>query len=257
MNSRARACIPHLIELGFTEIEAAAYTFLVQESPATAYRVAHGIGKPVANTYKAIDALRQRGAVIVDGKARRSCRAVPPDELLGMLDQRRRARVEAAARALSALEPAGEDDGVYAIGSRRQTLARFRDMLARARDLALIDVFPEPLTQLRPAIEAAAARGVLVAVQIYAPAKIRGVELIVRSDGAELQQRWPGQWLNIAIDGSEFLLAFFGTSTDQAIWSRSPYLSWIYHGGIASEMIASRLGSAIDEGASPPRSSAG
>ena len=35
MNAVARACIPPLVDLGFTEVEAAAHTFLVQNSPAT------------------------------------------------------------------------------------------------------------------------------------------------------------------------------------------------------------------------------
>ena len=121
MNALARACIAPLMGLGFTEIESAAYTFLVQHSPATGYRIAHGIGKPVANTYKAIRSLRSRGAVIVDETARQQCRAVPPAEVFATLERRRRAECDDALDALTRLRPAEDDDGVYALSSREQT----------------------------------------------------------------------------------------------------------------------------------------
>ena len=55
-----------LCELGFTEIEALVYAYLAQGGPATGYRISHAIGKPTANTYKAIATLGQQGAVQVD-----------------------------------------------------------------------------------------------------------------------------------------------------------------------------------------------
>jgi hypothetical protein len=248
MNSVARACIPHLVELGFTEIEAAAYTFLVQHSPATGYRVAQGIGKAVANTYKALQSLRQKGAVIADETGRMHCRAVPPAELLNLLEERRRERLHDASRALASLQPAAGDEGVYRLRSRRQVLDRFRDMLGRATEVALIDVFPEPLATVREAIEAAAARGASVAAQVYEPVTLKGVEVVCRAQGFQVRRRWPGQWLNVVIDGSEHLIAFLGRDSVEAVWSRSVYLSWIYHCGLAAEMISTRLVAAMDDG---------
>ena len=247
MNATARACIPHLVDLGFTEIEAAAYTFLVQHAPATGYRVAHGIGKPVANTYKAIDSLRRKGAVMVDGARR--CRAVLPGELIQALEERRRRRVEAATRALAALSPSDQDEGLYALASRAQTLERFRDMMARASEVALVDAFPESLQEVRGALEAAAKRGVRVAVLTYAAARIRNAEIVVHQNGDDLRRRWSGQWLNLAIDGRELLISYFGDGDSQAVWSRSPSLAWVYHGGLSSEILVSRLDAAMDRGA--------
>ena len=74
-----------LSELGFTNLEAEIYAFLLQESPVTGYRIAQAIGKPAANTYKAIQTLELKGAVIVDEGSSRMCRAVSADELLNRL----------------------------------------------------------------------------------------------------------------------------------------------------------------------------
>jgi len=47
-----------LVPFGFTNLESEIYVFLLGESPATGYRIAQAIGKPAANTYKAIESLR-------------------------------------------------------------------------------------------------------------------------------------------------------------------------------------------------------
>jgi hypothetical protein len=56
--------------------------------------------------------------------------------------------------------------------------------------------------------------------------------------GADVLGRWPGQWLNVVVDGSEHLLAFLapeGERVYQAVWSGSAYLSWVYHSALTSE----------------------
>jgi sugar-specific transcriptional regulator TrmB len=54
-------CIHTLMEFSFSGLEAEIYTFLLRDSPATGYRVAQALGKPVANTYKAIESLQNKG----------------------------------------------------------------------------------------------------------------------------------------------------------------------------------------------------
>jgi sugar-specific transcriptional regulator TrmB len=87
-----------LTTLGFNELEAIAYAFLVENSPVTAYRVAQGIGKPVANTYKAVESLREKGAVLVDETGNKLCRAVPPAELLRKMERRFRSQQSKASK---------------------------------------------------------------------------------------------------------------------------------------------------------------
>src|SRR5438874_1780106 len=74
-----------LVELGVTGLEAEVYTFLLQESPATGYRAAQALGRPVAGIYKALEALAHRGAVVVEEGTTRQYRSVPGEELLGGL----------------------------------------------------------------------------------------------------------------------------------------------------------------------------
>ncbi|MEO8450635.1 MAG: helix-turn-helix domain-containing protein [Gemmatimonadota bacterium] len=243
-------CIEPISALGFTELEAAAYAYLVQHSPATGYRIAHGIGKPIANTYKAIESLARKGAVVVEQTSSRLCRAVPPDEVLERAEHSFRKRHNAATRALSLLPLAGQDAGVYGLTSRDQVFDRARRLLSQARGAVLLDLFPEPYAELEADIKAAAARGLAIGVQVYEPAVLDGVETVVKASGAAVQRKWPGQWLNLVADGAELVMAFLGEdghTVHQAIWSQSPFLCWAYQSALAGELLSSRLERAIDE----------
>jgi HTH-type transcriptional regulator, sugar sensing transcriptional regulator len=239
-----------LVDLGMSGLEAEAYAFLLRESPATGYRVAQAIRKPAANTYKALESLQTKGAVIVESGTSRLHRAVPPDEFLRHLDRRFQ---EQRARALSALRRVrggADDDRVYQLRSPGQVLERCRAMLARARRIALVDAFPEPLARIRADLEAAVARGVEVAVKGYEPSVISGASVVVAEDAKQVKSRWPGQWLNVVADGQEHLLALFANgceSLHQAVWSGSAYVSWVYHSALASEITLSALADRIEK----------
>jgi sugar-specific transcriptional regulator TrmB len=235
-------------------LEAQVYAFLLQESPVTGYRIAQAIGKPVANTYKAIAALEAKGAVSVDDGASRLCRAVPVEELLARLERTFCERREQAAKALAEIQTVTDDDRVYQLRTRDQVMERARAMLQRAQQTAILDIFPEPLEELRPEIEAAVSRGVTIAVKAYGPIAIEGARVVVTLGHETVRRRWPGQWVNLVVDGQEHMLAFLtsdGQGVHQAIWSESTYISWIYHSGIISEWLLADVRRRIEEGAAP------
>ena len=249
----AEDCVRALVDLGFTGLEAEVYAALAQHPPMTGYRVAQLLGKPAANVYKAIESLQAKGAVMVEEGANRVCHAVPPEELLGLLERGFRESRERAAAALAELQSVPADDRVYQIRSREQVMERCRRMLDRAERVALLDAFPAPLEELRAEAEAAAARGVTVAVKAYEPTSLREAEVFVHPGGRDVIGRWPGQWVNVVVDGREHLLALLtrdGAGIHQAVWSESPYLSWVYHSAVAGELVLADVERRIGEGAS-------
>jgi len=250
MNSEP--CVQSLVAFGFSALEAEVYVFLLQESPATGYRVAQGIGKPVANTYKAIASLQSKGAVLVEEGANRLCRAVPADELLQQLERQFQEHRQRAAQVLSALKASPDDDRVYHLRTWEQVAERSRQMLARCEQVTVLDVFPGPLAQLRAAVEETAARGVRTLVKAYEPAQIARAEVVVHPRGRTILKRWPGQWLNLVTDGRESLLAFLthdGKGIHQALWSGSAYLSWVYHSAVGCETILTAVEQSLEQGA--------
>jgi sugar-specific transcriptional regulator TrmB len=250
----AKTAVQILKELGFTELEADIYVFLLgQPAAATGYRIAQGIGKAAANTYQAIETLRKKGAVIAAEGESRACRAVPMTELLNRLESDFMKRRAEATRLLADLGGTSNDLGVYRLRSREQILERARSMLLRCREVAICTVFPQPLSALRPEIEAAARRGVMIAVTAYEPTEIPGVDIVIDPGREKVLRRWPGQWLNIVIDGTEHLLALLGTDDNavhEATWTANPYLSWVYHSAVSTALITTVLARQIQDGAS-------
>ena len=249
----AAECVRALVELGFTGLEAEVYTTLAQHPlPMTGYRVAQLTGKPAANVYKAVESLQGKGAVIVEDGASRVVHAVPAEEVLGLLERTFSESRERAAAALAELQSVEADDRVYQLRSREQVLERCRRMLGRAAHVVLLDAFPAPLEELRAEAERAAARGVVVAVKAYEPVSLSEAEVFVHPEGKAVMARWPGQWVNVVADGREHLLALLtrdGRDVQQAVWSESTYLSWVYHSAVSRELIMADVERRIAEGA--------
>src|SRR5690348_9159997 len=149
MATAVEQCVDALAELGFTELEGRVYAFLCREAPATGYRIAQAIGKPVANVYKAIDTLERKGAVLIDDGENRMCRGVPLDELLARIERDFRRSRTRAVQAFAGLEAPADDDRIYQLRSHEQILERARQMLAGARRVVLASLFPAPLESLR------------------------------------------------------------------------------------------------------------
>lgn len=229
------------MDLGFTSLEAEVYVALLAAPTATGYRVAQTIGKPTANTYKAIESLQAKGAVLVDDGERRVCRAVPVKELLRRLERDFRARRERAAAALEDVGRDTHDDRVYRIRSIEQLIERCRTMLASAHVVVLVDAYPEPLARVREELLAAATRGVAVYVKTYGTVDLPGVEVAVPADTARILAGWPGH-LNVVVDAAQVLLGMLDRSGAllQGVWTRSTYVACTVHSGLGFEIRYSR-----------------
>src|SRR5580698_10497182 len=101
-----------LVSFGLTQLEASVYLFFLQEGPATGYRAAQALGKPAANTYKAIESLENKGWLLKDDSLSRLFRPVPAEELLRRLDRDFHERHEHAAQQLKQIERAQDDERV-------------------------------------------------------------------------------------------------------------------------------------------------
>lgn len=244
-----RDSVKALADLGFTNLEAEIYAFLLQESPATGYRIAQAIGKPAANTYKAIQTLEQKGAVIVEDGASRMCRAVSSDELLSRLSREFELKRNSALASLSALNHLTVDERIYQIRSRDQVFQRSREMLGEAKKVVL-GVVPSPVVaELADEFLKAVGKGVDIALKSDQAVRIEGVESVVDASVSRTVST-----LQLVVDGEQTLVAVFdGAILVQAIWTRSPALAITHHEGLASEICLANVAARIEEGAGPKR----
>lgn len=238
-----------LMELGLTGLEAEIYTHLHGEPAATGYRIAQGLGKPAANTYKAIESLERKGAVVVDDGENRLCRAVPPSEFFRQLETRFSESRRRATDAMSNLPDASADDRVYQLRSRKLVLERCRSMLDQCREVALLDAGPEVVHALELSLKSAAVRGVEVVIKTYTELAVEGVRVIVRPRGHEIMDAVPGDLINLNVDGSEHLLGVLhrdGDDVYQAIWTQSVIVSYVLYNGMINEVSQTAVMAELD-----------
>jgi HTH-type transcriptional regulator, sugar sensing transcriptional regulator len=228
-----------LSELGFTELEAEVYACLLEESPATGYRVAQITGRLPGNVYKALGTLEAKGAVITDQGTRRQCRAVPVTELLAHLKRRYDQQQARALDALTRIRPAAQDDRIYQLKTVDQVMERCRTMLTRAERIIVADIFPQPLQPLKADLVATAARKLSVTLKTYSDITLPGVKVVLNPHGEKFVTGFLGHWIVLVTDGFELLIASLDselTGVRQAIWSRSATLGYMFHCSLAAEI---------------------
>jgi sugar-specific transcriptional regulator TrmB len=228
-----------LQELGLNLLEAEVYTHLLtQDEPVTAYRIGKVLGKPTANVYKAIEALARKGAVVLELGEPRLCRSVPAEEFLSQLETSFKQTTRQTARHLSNLRHPLPDERIYQIESVSLVFERLRLMLASAKQIAAVDVFPRPMEVIRPNIENAVARGVNVYVQGYEPDAIPGAHFVQAYQSDSILDHWKSQQLNCVVDGREMLLALIHNDLSevyQAVWTNNLFIACLVHAGLMRE----------------------
>lgn len=245
--------IKWLNELGFTELEATVYSYLIENSPATAYRVAQDIGKPVANTYKAVQSLYLKGALMIDETQNRLCQAISPKEVLAKMKDAFLDRYEQAENALSRLKPSGDPEKIFSLTTPEQVFNRCQSLIENAETIILIDAYPGVVEILKPWLESAAARKITIVLQSYRQAELAGVEIVPFQHTERMLNRWSGNWLIVVVDGAEYLFAFLSddnTTVRNAIWCGSAFLALPQHSSLAHSFRASIMEKLIKEGVS-------
>lgn len=244
MANAVNSYVPALVALGLTRLEAEVYGHLAGRPPTTGYQVARGLGRPTANTYKALESLRAKGGVVRGDGEPRLYRAVAPDELLGLLERRFSRDRDRAAEALSRIEPLEVDPHVYRCDTREQVVERLTGAVDRAqRDL--LGVVPGHIAPLvRSALASARARGIRIAVAVEQPLELAGVEEIIAPQGA-----W--NVLHVVVDGREALSAAFRhDSLRDAVQTANTDLAKAHVRLLAAEHLFLRLARSLQHGIS-------
>jgi len=241
-----------LQEIGFNRLESEVYLTLLKQSPLSGYKIAQIIGEGSSNIYKALDILRKKGAVMVEElPSTRQFTAVPAKEYLARVEK----QIENSLKYLSSNLPESSDSEmetrVFQLDTIDQVLERAEDMIRNAKKQIIVDGFPKMLEMIRPDLEKATQKRVKdklhVVINSYDGTEIKNCVMIKKSAGADALKIWKDSWLNLVVDGEKYLLAVVqpdGKTLKHAVWTNSPFLSYVLYSGIASEIMFSAL---IDE----------
>jgi sugar-specific transcriptional regulator TrmB len=215
--------------------------------------VAQEIGKPVANTYKAVQSLFKKGAIMIDETENRLCQAVDPEIFLENLKKTYLTEQASAKEALSKLSRSTDSERIYSLSTPEQVFDRCRQMCFEAESIILIDAFPGVTEKLKPWVEEAGTRGVKVLMQAYEALEMDGVEIVPVPSAEMMTERWKGHWLIVVVDGAEYLQAFLGSdlkTVQVANWCGSAFLAIPQHNFLANTFRQAGLESQIEKGKS-------
>jgi sugar-specific transcriptional regulator TrmB len=232
------------LSFGLNGLEAALYVALLRHGPRTGYAAAKLTKKPVANCYKALESLTEKGAVVASHGDTVMFSATEPAELARTLSSSHEKRMQSASLELSTINVPDAAGDVFRIGDAPLAIEKARSLLRKAKELVLVDAFPNALTLLAPVITETTARGVRVMVKCYGDSDAAATQLIKTPHAQIILSRWTGQWMIVAADGRELLMALFDDEMEslvQGVWTKSPYLSWVYHYSLASEFMLTEL----------------
>jgi len=228
-----------LRDLGLSELESAIYIWLLEHKRSTGYKIAGQISKPVANTYKALKSLQNKGAVVSDDSSGTTYfDTIPVEEFLNKLENEFSRKREKIIHEVEKLDTRQDNTGIYEIKSMELVFEKVNSMIKSAKSQILIDGFPAPMKHVKPHLSKTQLAKSCIYVKNYSGENIENVHQIKASIPDFLYSELNGQWLIVLKDTVESLIAFFskdGSELIHSIWTQDPFLSFILFNGSAYE----------------------
>jgi len=240
-----------LMQVGFTQLESEVYLYLLTEGSNTGYAVAKSMGKAVANVYKAIERLAQKGALEQSSGNSKQCVAVPWRQLITSETKKFNSNMDALTLALTRLPEHQDDEQVYQIKNVSHVKEQAIRMIDNAENVLLANVEPKVIKWLAEPLIAAAARGVEVRIKVYEEVKLPGVIVVLRKKGTQVYAKTSDVQLNICADGKEMLNALLTLDTNsviQAFRSKSALMTLMLYNQLLYELVLTELKEAIPLG---------
>ena len=237
--------------IGFNKLEADVYVTLLRESPLTGYRIAKLLGKAAANTYKSLESLEDKGAVVVEeGMNNKLYSAVSLDEYFRQMESSLKSSKLFLEEHLHRLATLPSENKIHWLKNYEQMEQKLVSMIANSVYTVIVDAFPPLLKRITPELIQAADAGVRIIVNAYEPVEIPGCQIIIKDNAQRVMKMWASDWINIAVDGREFLVSAVSRDinrTVDALWSNSAFLSFFQFNGFRYEMMFSRLAQHLKE----------
>ena len=155
--------IDELSEIGLTEYEAKVYLALLQEHPASGYRISQGSGVPRSMVYQALGRLEAKGIVMKTAGERATLyRPLPPEVLLEGVEQDHQERMQSLSQGLEQLYAARDEDRLWNIAGHSSVLAYAREMIRSAEEEVMLVLADRELEALGTDIIDAHGRGISI-----------------------------------------------------------------------------------------------
>lgn len=216
--------LAHLVELGLSEYEGRAYLALLEKSPATAYETARASGIPTSKIYEVLGRMASRGLVMAIDEGER--RLYVPQEAREFLDAQKsrfNETLSALQKDISQLPKPGDISYLWNVKDRSGLIDRAISAIDRSTGEIILSAWPEELAELSRALEAAAARGVKIAVVHFGtPRAPCPGALYVHPIPDTLQSEKGGRGFALVRDAHEALIGtIYPDEGAEGVWSQN------------------------------------
>jgi len=227
-----------LVEIGFSEYEAKAYSSLLQKSPVSGYELSKLSGVPRSMIYEVAGKLTARGAAMtlrVGGATKYA--PVPASEYLDLLHREHEELIGSLKESLASLASTPDLEYVWSIEGDDNIMAKAMEMVGRAKSQVYLSLLPNTFPVLQSELEGAITRGVRVVVYTPTRLDLPGGQVIVAAISEEALSQGGGLGLVLVTDGSEVLIAEWLTGAHaRASWTRSPLFVFVAEHHLRTDM---------------------
>ncbi|CAN5244801.1 TrmB family transcriptional regulator [soil metagenome] len=212
--------------LGLSEYEAKAYLALLDESPASGYRVALNSGVPRSKVYEALGGLVDRGVALVNHGEPVRYAPVSPEEMISRRKRELEGTLESAQGTLDRYVGSADSRGaIWDLTGREAILQRAREMAGRAEQSLLLEVWQEDAPELREALSEAAERGIEVSVIAYGDPGYPFARVYHHDLVDEVTRGLGARWLVLSLDLREVVTGMLSMGDQsRAAWTSHPGL---------------------------------
>ncbi|MCE1253513.1 MAG: TrmB family transcriptional regulator [Anaerolineae bacterium] len=211
-----------LKNLGFTEYESKAYLSLLRQAPLSGYAVARDSGVPRSKIYEVLDNLVSRGDVFISHGEPVLYSPKPPQELIESRRLLMARQLQDAQKELELFQnqPTG-GDLIWDIRGRDEIFFRFNELIGRAAQQILLQIWQEDFDEIRSALAQAAQRGVKINIVAYGPLNFEPAGVYIHEPGGdEITREYGGRWAILSVDGREIVTGIVSLGKEsRAAWS--------------------------------------
>jgi len=250
-DSQQQVITRQLSQLGFTQLESEVYLHLLINGDNTGYAIAKGIGKAVANVYKAVEALSNKGAVEITIGDSKICHAAPWQQVLTSAQSRFSDNISELEQQLKQLPDQQDDESVYQLKNTEQVLTTGKQIIEQANSIIVAELKPETAEYFAPFLAQAVTRGVEVRVKVYQAIDIKGAKITLRQKGEQVYSKTENTSFKLCADGRDSLTALLTADllqVIQAFKSKSALICMEMYCGLIYELILTDLKQAIPAG---------
>lgn len=226
--------IKMLETIGFTNLEAKIYITLLKNQSITGYKIAKILGKNFSNIYQSLDAMLQKGMVLLEESNKNKLFiAVPIESYFEQMQKDLVRKKTVITEKLQKINTGKEKGGIYRLENINQVLIKANTLFDNAEKNILISASQIPYIIDEKLLTNLKKRNIEVVFEVLTLNKeIKDFKVINHNVNKDAFNNMAYDWLEIFIDGKEFLLSIYSKDMSilyKSLWCNEPYLSAIIY----------------------------